>query len=127
MPAIALPTIALAGVAVVLAAIALFFLPGLLGLGSGQPAASPTATVGITSAPASVVVTEAPAATQQTYVVQSGDTMSKIANKFHVPLQTLINANPQIKNPNKLQIGDQVIIPVPNASTVPGETVAPSP
>jgi hypothetical protein len=125
MPSISLPTLAVAAIAVVLAAILLFFLPGLLGLGSNQPAASATPTSAAATAAPSVEVTPEPAATQQVYTVQSGDTMSKIAGRFKVPLQTLIDANPQIKNPDRLNIGDQLFIPVPGASVAPGTSAAP--
>ena len=68
-----------------------------------------------------------PQPTQQVYIVQSGDTMSKIAKKFHLELADLIAANAEtIPNPDRLQIGDQVIIPVPQSSEVPAESVAPS-
>lgn len=46
-----------------------------------------------------------------TYTVVSGDTMYKIANRFNVTLEQLINANPQIANPNIIQIGQIINIP----------------
>jgi len=114
------PTLVLAAVAVVLAAILLFFLPGFLGLGSGG-GSSPTLTPAATQAIATqAAATLQPVATPQTYVVQSGDTMTKIAKRFGVPFQALVDANKTtIPDPNKLKIGDTVIIPVPVASTVP--------
>ena len=57
--------------------------------------------------------------------------MSKIANRFGVPLQALIDANKDtIPNPNVLQPGDEVIIPVAAPTTIPAAsemTSAPSP
>jgi morphogenetic protein associated with SpoVID len=47
--------------------------------------------------------------------VKKGDTMSKIANKFNLTVDEVMAANPQIKNPNKISIGDEVTIPVPKA------------
>jgi LysM repeat protein len=48
--------------------------------------------------------------------VKTGDTMSKIAKKFGVTLDDLIAANKDtIKNPDKLGVGNQVIIPLPPA------------
>jgi nucleoid-associated protein YgaU len=120
MASLNVPTLVLAAVAVVLAAILLFFLPGFLGLGSGG-GSSPTPTPAATQPVASqAAATLQPVATQQTYVVQSGDTMSKIAKRFGVPLQTLVDANKTtVPDPNKLKIGDTLIIPVVSPSTVP--------
>jgi hypothetical protein len=120
MPSINLPTLAVAAIAIVLAAILLFFLPSLLGIGSNQAGASPSPSVAASAAAASIAPTPVPEATQQTYTVQSGDTMSKIAKKFGVPLQTLIDANKTaIPNPDKLKLGQVVIIPGATPSTIP--------
>jgi len=122
--AISIPTLALAAIAVVVAALLLFFLPGLLGIGSGGGAgASPTPTTAASVAAASLEPTLVPEPTQQTYLVQAGDTMSKIAKKFGVPLQLLVDANKTtIPNPDKLKIGDPVIIPVVAPSEVPASS-----
>ena len=40
-----------------------------------------------------------------------GDTMWGIANRYGVTLTALIAANPQIKNPNYIVVGQQVVIP----------------
>ncbi len=45
------------------------------------------------------------------YVVKSGDTLSGIAAKYGVELDALIAANPQIKNPDLIYVGDKVTIP----------------
>lgn len=47
-----------------------------------------------------------------TYTVQTGDTMFTIARKFGVTLNQLIQANPQIKDPDKLTVGQVINIPV---------------
>jgi LysM repeat protein len=47
--------------------------------------------------------------------VAKGDTMSKIARKNHVTVEQLLAANPKIKNPNLIKVGDKVTIPVPEA------------
>jgi LysM repeat protein len=118
----------------VLVALLLFlFGPSLLGLaGDDGGAASPTpsATVAITPTP---VPTEPPAPTPQVYVVAKGDTMSKIAKKFGLTIEEILAANPQIKNPNKIGIDDEITIPVPtdengfapDDGTVVGESTAP--
>ncbi|HEV2006918.1 MAG TPA: LysM domain-containing protein [Candidatus Limnocylindrales bacterium] len=126
MPNIAFPPILVALVALLLAALILFLLPGFLGLGSPQAGASPTPVTQSSSGPlGSVGPTVVPQPTQQLYTVQAGDTMSRIANKFHVPLATLVDANKtNIPDPNKLKIGDQVIIP---SLAAPGTSPGASP
>jgi LysM domain len=47
------------------------------------------------------------------YVVQSGDTMSSIANSHGVTLAALERANPNISNPNLIFVGETVVISVP--------------
>jgi LysM repeat protein len=46
-----------------------------------------------------------------TYVVQWGDTMRKIAARFDVSLNDLIDANPHIRNPNLIYIGQVIYLP----------------
>ena len=53
-------------------------------------------------------LTNATGNTSNMYVVQSGDTLRKIAAKLSVPLDDLIKKNPQIKNVNKISIGDKI-------------------
>ena len=43
------------------------------------------------------------------YIVQSGDTLWKIAKRYGVPVDTLIAAN-DIKNPDLIQPGQKIII-----------------
>ncbi len=45
------------------------------------------------------------------YTVQPGDTMFSIAQRFGVSLQALINANPQITNPNEIFPCDVLCVP----------------
>jgi len=49
--------------------------------------------------------------TPTTYTVVAGDTMYKIANRFGITLSSLISANPQIPNPNLIQVGQVINIP----------------
>ncbi|MCM1191632.1 MAG: LysM domain-containing protein [Butyrivibrio sp.] len=51
---------------------------------------------------------EAEAAPQATYVVKSGDTLSKIAAANHMTLKELLTKNPQIKDANKITAGKSI-------------------
>ncbi|MEK4512435.1 muramidase family protein [Paenibacillus sp. FSL K6-2524] len=50
------------------------------------------------------------------YVVKTGDSLWKIAKAWGIPLQALINANPQISDPNVLKVGEIVNIPSSSSS-----------
>jgi hypothetical protein len=109
--------VGLAALALFVAALALFFVgPMLLGIGSddtgGGAVATATPIAEETPTPAPTPI---PEPTPTIYVVKKGDTMSKIANKFNLTVDEVLAANPQIKNPNKISIGDEVTIPVPKA------------
>ena len=56
---------------------------------------------------------------QGRYTVQSGDTMFAIAQQCGVSLQALINANPQISNPNLIFPCDVLCVPCPEKGRVP--------
>lgn len=125
LPSLGGSSVIIGFVAVLLAAAALFFLPGILGLGNETPdptatpsaSASPTAT----AATPSLAPTDEPLPTGDRYIVEPGDTMSKIANKFGIPLSLLIEANKEtIPDPDALQIGDEVIIPSLPPTSIPG-------
>lgn len=47
------------------------------------------------------------------YVVQPGDTLASIANRFGVPLQVLENIN-QLRNPDELVVGQTIVILYPS-------------
>lgn len=126
-----LPPILLGVAAVALAAIALFYLPALLGIGNppdtgGSASPTPGASAAASGSPAAPTPT--PGSSQQIYLVQGGDTMTIIADRFGVPLAALIEANRvNIPNPDVLQIGQEVIIPVAAPTTLPGVTPTPTP
>jgi len=44
------------------------------------------------------------------YIVKSGDTASKIANEYNIPLSELAKLNPQL-NLSNINIGDRIIVP----------------
>ena len=47
----------------------------------------------------------------QTYYVQKGDTLRKIASKFSTTVEELLKVNPQISNPNVIYVGQAIKIP----------------
>ena len=50
-----------------------------------------------------------------TYTVKPGDTLSRIAMRNGVTLAQLLQANPQVKDPNRISVGD--VINLPDGST----------
>jgi LysM repeat protein len=109
-----------------IAAIALFMLPALLGIGGGSPNASPSAS-GPAATP-SAAPTTPPAPTPQVYVIKAGDTLSKVAKRFGVTIEELLAANPEIKDPNKIAEGQEIVIPAPapdEESAAPSGSAAP--
>jgi LysM repeat protein len=90
------------------------------------PTAGPTPTPGPTTAP-----TQPPPT--QTYVVQPGDNLTRIAARFGTTVQALVQAN-NIVNPNLIYVGQVLIIPgvgpqptPPIQPTAPGPTSTPQP
>ena len=57
-----------------------------------------------------------------TYKIKAGDNLTKVAKRSGVSLAQLLKANPQIKNPDKIQVGQ--LINLPDTST---ETTQPLP
>ena len=115
-----LPRVALLAGALGIAALALFFLPALLGVGGGGGTASPSpsATPRVTASPSPTAV---PEPTPQVYVIKEGDTLSKIAKRNDITLDELLAANKEtIKDPDKISVGDEIIIPVPVPEDVSG-------
>ena len=117
----ALPAIALGAIALVAAALLLFVLPSIV----AGPTATPTATPEASVASEAPVIVE-PAPTPMTYTIVAGDTVSKIAKKFNVTPEELLAANPQVKNPNKIKVGDELTIPVPETEAEPSVEAGPS-
>lgn len=57
------------------------------------------------------------------HIVKKGDTLYALSQKYGVPLQTIIETNPQISNPDILAVGEKVKIPtastpVPDSSDI---------
>jgi hypothetical protein len=121
----ALPRLAVMAGALVIAAVALFFLPALLGVGGdddrGGSTAQPSASEGVASP--SSAPTEPPEPTAQVYLIKEGDTLSKVATDHGLTLEELLAANPQYQeNPDRISIGDEIVIP----ATPPSEFTDPS-
>jgi len=117
----ALPRVVVLALALAVAAVGLFFLPALIGIGGGdaKPSATPSASVAPSSATPEPTPTPAP--TPQTYTIAQGDTLSKIAKEFGLTLEQLLEANKDtIENANLISVGDVIIIPIPPPDEVGG-------
>jgi hypothetical protein len=117
-----LPRLAVAAVALVVAAVALFFAgPMLLGVGEDGGTGSgpsPTPTVSPTPPPSP---SPSPEPTPFVYVVRAGDTLSKIARQFGVTVDQIVAANREtIRDPDRISEGQQIVIPTPVPSEIEG-------
>ena len=121
-----LPRLAVLAGALVVAALALFFLPALFGVGGdGEPTATPSPTAVATPTPEP---TPPPAPTPQVYVIKEGDTLSSVARAFGLTLDALLEANKDtIEDADRIVVGDEIIIPVPTTDEVDGGTASGSP
>jgi hypothetical protein len=133
LTAIAVLAILAIGVAAVL------FLPGLLShnapshtpgpsillpstqstaLPSGLPTVAPSGvpTIGPSVAP-TAAPSVGPVGSPRLYKIKSGDSLAKIANKYHVTIQQILDANPSITDPNHIEVGVFIVIPLPAPSS----------
>ncbi len=76
----------------------------LLAFANGSPGVSVSET---TEQPSAQLNTQT---NNQTYTVQSGDTLSTIAERYGVTVETICQAN-GIENPNQIEVGQVLIIP----------------
>jgi LysM repeat protein len=116
--------------ALVLAALALFFIPPLFiqqGAGTVVPDETRSPSTAASTPPASIAPTPAPTPKGRTYTVKPGDVLSTIAKRFGVTVEQIIAANKQIKDPNKIKIGDVIAIPSAAPSEILDGTVSSSP
>ena len=88
-------------------------------------ATAPTPAPIPTPAPAPVA---APAAAPgaNTYTIASGDTIARVARKHSVSIESIISAN-NLRNPDRVSIGQQLIIPAQAPATRPSNTATASP
>jgi nucleoid-associated protein YgaU len=124
-----IPRVAAYAIVVLLVGIGLFAAPFLLrGLGGGGDQASPSP-----SASGSVIPTSEPSPTavptpeKVVYTVKAGDSLSKIAAKYKVTIDQILEANPKIKNPNQIAVGDKIVIPQPLPSEIVDGEITPAP
>ena len=118
-----IPTIGILFGGVILAALILFFLPGVLGVGGrDEPTNASAVPSSAGEASPSVSPTPVPEPTPGVYVIKAGDTLSRIARQFNVTLDALLAANKdRISNPNRIRVGDEIIIPLPETTEAPAE------
>ena len=124
------PPVLVGLIVLVIAALALFFLPtiitAVLGTRPGGASPSPSGSVASSAgAPSASPAgpTAVPSATPLTYKVVSGDTLTKIANRFKVTVGQILAANPTIKNADSIKVGQVIVIPTAGAS--PSSSAAP--
>ena len=116
--------------ALVIAALALFFIPPLFiqkGGGTVVPEGTASPSVAASSAASAATPTPVPTPKQKTYTVKQGDVLSTIAKRFGITIEQLLAANKQIKNPDKIAIGDVIVIPSAAPSEILDGTVSSSP
>jgi LysM repeat protein len=119
----------LSGVAIVLLVVGLLLVI-IWVTGGGIPSLpflatdTPTPTLTFTSLPPTdtptITLTPPPSETPTpsgpvTYIVESGDTLFSIGDKFGVSTDQLLAYNPNITNPNNIPVGMQLIIPSQDA------------
>ena len=123
-----LPRVVLLAAALGVAALALFFLPALLGVGGGRgPTATASPSASRPAATSSSSPTALPAPSAQVYVIAAGDTLSRVARKFGLTVAQLLAANKDtIKNPDKIAIGDRINIPTPPQDQFTNPSAEPS-
>ncbi len=86
-----------------------------VGCSRAAPSPTPTATAVPTATPAVsptsiATVTPTAASERVIYIVQPGDTLSSIAEKFGTTLEAIIEAN-NIADPDLVRAGEELIIP----------------
>ncbi|HEY6057029.1 MAG TPA: LysM peptidoglycan-binding domain-containing protein [Candidatus Limnocylindrales bacterium] len=121
------PRLGIAFAGLLIAAAVLFVAPFLLrGSGGTGETSEPTPTASPVASP-SAAPTPTPGVSAKTYVVKEGDNLLKIAKRFGIGLDELLAANPQIQDPDKIALGDEIVIPSPAPSEVSDGTVGASP
>ena len=98
--------------------------------GRTEPVASEaTTTTSATTVPVSVAVTEPPTTAAEAptgYVVQPGDSLGGIASAFGLRAEALAEYN-SLENPDRISVGQQLLIPPGATSTSTTPTTAAAP
>jgi nucleoid-associated protein YgaU len=106
----------------------LILAPSFLG-GIGAPAVptpSPTPTVAASPTPPPTP-TPTPEPTTVTHTIAPGDTLFGIAVQYGVTVEQILAANPQITNPNLIQVGQVIVIPPDDFPVPTPPRASPSP
>lgn len=93
---------------------------------AGVAADSPTTAAATAAAAAAPTATLDPA-NQQIYTIQSGDSLSAVADRFGTTLDAIVKAN-ELSDPNVVYVGQRLIIPVGAGDQIPApqQTNAPT-
>jgi LysM repeat protein len=83
-----------------------------------MPTTTPTSTASSSASP-TPTSEPTPAATPELYRIKPGDTLGKIARKHDITVEELLAANPQITNPDHIEVGQIVVIPPPSQTPAP--------
>ena len=85
------------------------------------PTPTPTSTPTATARPS-------PSPTFRTHIVKAGETLKRIAADYGVTYEALLAANPDIKDPRQIFVGEVIFIPPPGWEPSPGSgSPSPSP
>jgi LysM repeat protein len=84
-----------------------------------QPGVTTSTTLAVTTTTVAAEPTRVPGQ-PLTYVVQSGDVMGTIAAQFGVTVDAIVEAN-SLDDPNFISVGQELIIPPPEAETATDE------
>jgi len=121
-----LPRMAVLFGALVVAALLLFLLPTVLNIGGRVTAPGASTSPSAVAASASLEPTPVPVATPHIYTIKSGDALARIARRFGLTLEQLLAANPDIKDANRIKVGDKIVIPTPPPDEVAGGSPSPA-
>jgi LysM repeat protein len=125
-----LPRITVLFGALIVAALLLFILPTILNLGGrvASPGGGASASPPGAAASASLEPTPVPAPTPHIYTIKTGDTLTRIAREFGLTTAQLQDANKDtIKDPNRIKVGDKIVIPTPPPDEVSGGSPSAAP